>query len=189
MGHTLLAKSIKSNTIRLYLKAAALLCEPRRLISPPISCCGSKSAWIEVIVSEQRRWEAMPNRQESLTVDMILFACNLVAREDQGSLVVALLNWLIICIYTGNRKSECTQKHKLVRENYIAIWNQSIGGDGSFKAFTEKDLVFLGGKGKHLYASGSAFVKEKYVDFMEIRYRFQKNKDNGQKIIILSPLT
>eukprot|EP00957_Ditylum_brightwellii_P183649 13988668-Ditylum_brightwellii.AAC.1 len=30
LGHTLLAKIIKANTMMLYLKAAALLCEPRR---------------------------------------------------------------------------------------------------------------------------------------------------------------
>eukprot|EP00957_Ditylum_brightwellii_P044706 3389692-Ditylum_brightwellii.AAC.1 len=29
LGHTLLAKSIKANTMMFYLKAAALLCEPR----------------------------------------------------------------------------------------------------------------------------------------------------------------
>eukprot|EP00957_Ditylum_brightwellii_P109378 8343346-Ditylum_brightwellii.AAC.1 len=29
LDHTLLAKSIKANTMMLYLKAAALLCEPR----------------------------------------------------------------------------------------------------------------------------------------------------------------
>eukprot|EP00957_Ditylum_brightwellii_P050727 3846440-Ditylum_brightwellii.AAC.1 len=34
MGHTLLVKSIKSNTIMLYLKAAALLCKPRSLSAP-----------------------------------------------------------------------------------------------------------------------------------------------------------
>eukprot|EP00957_Ditylum_brightwellii_P173163 13182319-Ditylum_brightwellii.AAC.1 len=72
MRHTLLTKSIKSNTMILYLKAAALLCEPRRLVSPLVSCCGRKSAWIKAIISKQRRWEAMPNRQEPLTVDMTL---------------------------------------------------------------------------------------------------------------------
>eukprot|EP00957_Ditylum_brightwellii_P106533 8128478-Ditylum_brightwellii.AAC.1 len=90
MGHIVLAKSIKSNTIRLYLKAAALLCEPRRLVSPLISCCGSKSAWIEAIISEHKRWKAMLNRQEPLTVDMILFVCNLAVMEDQDSLIAAL---------------------------------------------------------------------------------------------------
>eukprot|EP00957_Ditylum_brightwellii_P008966 678410-Ditylum_brightwellii.AAC.1 len=54
MGYTLLAKSIKANTMLLYFKAAALLCDPRRLVSPLVSCCGMKSAWIEAIISEQK---------------------------------------------------------------------------------------------------------------------------------------
>eukprot|EP00957_Ditylum_brightwellii_P088149 6714366-Ditylum_brightwellii.AAC.1 len=53
---------IKSNTIMLYLKVAALLCEPRRLVGPLVSCCGRKSAWLEAVISEQRRCESMPNR-------------------------------------------------------------------------------------------------------------------------------
>eukprot|EP00957_Ditylum_brightwellii_P041750 3161525-Ditylum_brightwellii.AAC.1 len=51
-----------------------------------------------------------------------------------------------------------------------------------FQSLHTTDLVFLGKQGKHLYASNSAVVKEEDVDFMEIRYVFQKNKDNGQKI-------
>eukprot|EP00957_Ditylum_brightwellii_P166461 12670946-Ditylum_brightwellii.AAC.1 len=50
LGHTLLAKSIKANTIMLYVKTAALLCEPRRLVSPLVSCCGRKSAGYEAII-------------------------------------------------------------------------------------------------------------------------------------------
>eukprot|EP00957_Ditylum_brightwellii_P191245 14562099-Ditylum_brightwellii.AAC.1 len=34
MGNTLLSQSIKANTTRLYLKAAAILSEPRHLMNP-----------------------------------------------------------------------------------------------------------------------------------------------------------
>eukprot|EP00957_Ditylum_brightwellii_P206073 15346661-Ditylum_brightwellii.AAC.1 len=139
----------------LYLKADALLCGPRRRFSPLVSCCGRRSAWVEAIISEQKRWEAMHNRQEPLTVDMIFFVCTLVAREDQDSLIEALLDRIIVNIYTGNRKSEWTQEHKLGKKNNFVTWDKSIGGD-----------VF----------------KDEDVEFMEIRYRFQKNKENGQKI-------
>eukprot|EP00957_Ditylum_brightwellii_P025914 1960378-Ditylum_brightwellii.AAC.1 len=43
-------------------------------------------------------------------------------------------------------------------------------------------MVFLGKDGKHLYASDSVIVQDNEVEFMELRYIFQKNKDNGQKI-------
>eukprot|EP00957_Ditylum_brightwellii_P071801 5457802-Ditylum_brightwellii.AAC.1 len=43
-------------------------------------------------------------------------------------------------------------------------------------------MVFLGKNGKHLYASDYAIDQDDEVECMEIRYRSQKNKDNGQKI-------
>eukprot|EP00957_Ditylum_brightwellii_P076717 5831082-Ditylum_brightwellii.AAC.1 len=46
MGNTLLSQSIKPNTIRLYLKAASMLSESRRLMNPLVSLSGSKSSWI-----------------------------------------------------------------------------------------------------------------------------------------------
>eukprot|EP00957_Ditylum_brightwellii_P116149 8860501-Ditylum_brightwellii.AAC.1 len=40
----------------------------------------------------------------------------------------------------------------------------------------------MGKNDKHLYASDSARVVSSDVEYLEIRYRFQKNKDIGQKI-------
>eukprot|EP00957_Ditylum_brightwellii_P178731 13614074-Ditylum_brightwellii.AAC.1 len=71
---------------------------------------------------------------------MILFACNLAAMEDQDFLISALPDWLIVGIYTGNRKSGWAQEHKLGKNNHFTIWDQSIRGDGSSKAFTQKGL-------------------------------------------------
>eukprot|EP00957_Ditylum_brightwellii_P140285 10689151-Ditylum_brightwellii.AAC.1 len=124
----------------------------------------------------------MPNRQEPLTVDMILHVCNLADRHEKDSLMEALRDWLIVGIYTGNRKSEWAQEHKIVIKGAFVIWDKQKGGDSSSKAFTQKDMVFLGKNGKHFYASDSAIVDDDEVEFMEIRYRFQENKDNGQKI-------
>eukprot|EP00957_Ditylum_brightwellii_P034845 2640059-Ditylum_brightwellii.AAC.1 len=64
----------------------------------------------------------------------------------------------------------------------IATLDEKLGGNGSSKAFTQKDFVLLEKNGKHLYTSDSAKVVNSDVEFLEIRYRFQKNKVNGQKI-------
>eukprot|EP00957_Ditylum_brightwellii_P006840 517955-Ditylum_brightwellii.AAC.1 len=72
MGDTLLLQSIKANTIMSYLKAAAMLCEPRRLMNPLVSLSGSNSSWIEAVIQEQYGWESMPNRQGPVTTEMIL---------------------------------------------------------------------------------------------------------------------
>eukprot|EP00957_Ditylum_brightwellii_P152252 11591385-Ditylum_brightwellii.AAC.1 len=78
MDNTLLSQSLKTNTIRLYLKAAA-------------------------IIQEQHRWESVPNRQEPVTVEMVL------------------------------------QEHHTGHKGKFAIWNEKLGGDGSSKAFIQKD--------------------------------------------------
>eukprot|EP00957_Ditylum_brightwellii_P097821 7449068-Ditylum_brightwellii.AAC.1 len=85
-------------------------------------------------------------------------------------------------MYTGNRKSEWAQEHHTSCKGKFATWDEKLGGDGSSKAFTQKDVVLLGKNSKHLYASDSAKVVSNDVELLEIRYRSQKNKDNGQKI-------
>eukprot|EP00957_Ditylum_brightwellii_P023294 1757842-Ditylum_brightwellii.AAC.1 len=130
LGHTLLVKSIKATTMMRYLKAAALLCEPGMLVSPLVSCCSKKSAWVEAIISEQRRWESMSNRQEPLTVDMILHVCNLATRQGEDSLMEALRDWLIIGIYTGNRKSEWVQEHQNSKKGYLCSMGYKEWGGG-----------------------------------------------------------
>eukprot|EP00957_Ditylum_brightwellii_P149311 11371633-Ditylum_brightwellii.AAC.1 len=89
MGNTLLSQSIKSNTIRLYLKAIAMLSEPRCLMNPLVSLSGSKSSWIEAITQEQCRWESMPNRQEPVTVAMGLQVCKRAKNEHEDSFITA----------------------------------------------------------------------------------------------------
>eukprot|EP00957_Ditylum_brightwellii_P140243 10685625-Ditylum_brightwellii.AAC.1 len=110
----------------------------------------------------------MPNRQEPLTVDKILHVCNLADRQGADSLMAALRDWLIVGIYTGNRKSEWTQEHNIGRKGDFVIWEKQKGGDGSSKAFIQKGVVFLGKNGKHLYASDSVIVQDDEVEFMEI---------------------
>eukprot|EP00957_Ditylum_brightwellii_P149312 11371633-Ditylum_brightwellii.AAC.2 len=79
-------------------------------------------------------------------------------------------------------KSEWAQEHHTGHNSKFATWDKKLDGDGSSKAFIQKDFVLLEKNGKHLYASDSAKGVSNDVDFLEIRYRFQKNKDNGQKI-------
>eukprot|EP00957_Ditylum_brightwellii_P059849 4543646-Ditylum_brightwellii.AAC.1 len=85
-------------------------------------------------------------------------------------------------MYTGNRKSEWAQEHHTGHKGNFATWDKKLSGDGSSKAFIQKHFVLLGKNGKHLYASDSAKIVSSDVEFLEIRYRFQTNKDNGQKI-------
>eukprot|EP00957_Ditylum_brightwellii_P033562 2543961-Ditylum_brightwellii.AAC.1 len=177
-GNTLLSQSIKTNTIRLHLKAAAMLCEPRHLMYPLVSLSGANSSWIEAVIQEQCRWETMPNRQEPVTVEMILLVCKMAKKEHEDSCMTTFRDWLIVGIYTGNRNSEWAQEHHIGCSGKFAIWDVKLGGDGSSKAFNQNDFVLLGKNGKHIYSTESAQVVCRNAEFLEIMYMFQKNKDN-----------
>eukprot|EP00957_Ditylum_brightwellii_P117852 8990619-Ditylum_brightwellii.AAC.1 len=87
MGNTLLSQSIKANTIRLYLKAATMLSEPRHIMNPLVSLSGTQSSWIEGVIQEQHRWESMPNKQEPVTVEMVLQVCKMAKNEHEDSFI------------------------------------------------------------------------------------------------------
>eukprot|EP00957_Ditylum_brightwellii_P030996 2348836-Ditylum_brightwellii.AAC.1 len=82
--------------------------------------------------------------------------------------MAASRDWFIVGIYTGNRKSEWAQEQKIDRRGGFAVWEKQKGGDGSSKAFAQKDMVFLRKNGKHLYVSDSTIVQDNEVEFMEI---------------------
>eukprot|EP00957_Ditylum_brightwellii_P083762 6366608-Ditylum_brightwellii.AAC.1 len=169
MGNTLLSQSIKANTIRLYLKAVAMLCEPRHLMNPLVSLSGATSSWVEAVIQGQHRWESMPNRQKPVIIKMILQVCKVAKKEHEDSCLAAFTDWLIIGIYTGNRKSEWAQESHIGCSGTFAAWDVTLGGDESSKAFTQKDFVLLGKNGKCLYSTDSAQVVDRDVEFLETR--------------------
>eukprot|EP00957_Ditylum_brightwellii_P038352 2899149-Ditylum_brightwellii.AAC.1 len=110
----------------------------------------------------------MPNKQEPVTVAMVLHVCKRAKNDHDYSFIAAFWDWLIIGMYTGNRKSEWTQEHHTGHKGKFAIWDEKMGGDGSSKAFTQKDFVLPGKNVKHLYTSDSAKVVNRDVEFPEI---------------------
>eukprot|EP00957_Ditylum_brightwellii_P097070 7391918-Ditylum_brightwellii.AAC.1 len=99
---------------------------------------------------------------------MVLHVCKRSKNEYDDSFIAAFRDWLIIGIYTRNRKSEWAQEHHTGRKGKFATWDEKLVGDGSSKAFTQKDFVLLGKNGKYLYASDSAKVVNSDVEFLEI---------------------
>eukprot|EP00957_Ditylum_brightwellii_P116585 8892757-Ditylum_brightwellii.AAC.1 len=55
----------------------------------------------------------MPNRQEPVTVEMILKMCKMAKKEHEDSCMAAFSDWLIVGIYTNNRKSRWAQEHHI----------------------------------------------------------------------------
>eukprot|EP00957_Ditylum_brightwellii_P164598 12532300-Ditylum_brightwellii.AAC.1 len=78
----------------------------------------------------------MPNRQEPVTVAMVLQMCKRAKNEHEDFFIAAFRDWLIIGMYTRNRKSEWDQEHHTGHKEEFATWDEKLDGDGLSKAFT-----------------------------------------------------
>eukprot|EP00957_Ditylum_brightwellii_P007982 604470-Ditylum_brightwellii.AAC.1 len=104
-----------------------MLCKPRHLMNPLVSPFGANSAWVEAVIQEQRKWETMPKRQEPLTVEMTIKVYTMGKKEHNDSFIAAFRDWLIVGIYTGNRKSEWAQGHQIGCSGKFAILDVKLG--------------------------------------------------------------
>eukprot|EP00957_Ditylum_brightwellii_P110958 8462310-Ditylum_brightwellii.AAC.1 len=71
----------------------------------------------------------MPNRQEPVTVAMVLQVCKRAKNKPEDSFVAAFRDWPIIGMYTRNRKNEWAQKHHTGHKGKFATWDEKLGGD------------------------------------------------------------
>jgi len=123
---------------------------------------------LKSILDEQKRWQQVPNRRDPLTTQMLDLLHSSAKQAHPDSYQAALYDWLVIGIQAGFRKSEwCQDTSSLSSSGDIAL-----NVDGSSKAFTRDDFV-LESKTKNSTL--------KY-DYLTIRWRFQKNSQNGQTI-------
>ena len=118
---TLLKKRILSSTIDMYLAAAARLSAPFEKLDPCKNAFGQKSNFIKAVLKEHKRWESMPNRRDPLTPKMIKLQQDRYSNDHCDSLNLSLLDWFILGIYVGPRKSEwCQDKFDLARSKTYA---------------------------------------------------------------------
>ena len=178
-GENILCMSLKSGTILRYLQAAAELSIPSNMMNPCIDVTGKQSRFIKDILHEVKRWEIMPNRQEPVTKEIIEYAIK-KGKNSNGAnphnLYTALGDWLILGHQSGFRRREWAQdrtylkKHKDVQRNI----------DGSPAAFVMNDWEFRSKDNKRLNHSSDRQIS--HANMINVKWRFQKNNDNGQII-------
>ena len=175
-GATLLCMSIKADTIDRYLHAAAKLSTAAHLMDPRLDTHGKKSEHIKKVLREQKRWEDMPNRREPVTTEMLEQMGEVSKDLDPDSLESALRDWNMLGRYLGFRLSEWAQNEEN-RKNFplLAI-------DDTPLAFTFHDFQFMGRGSRQLRQQFPKFLSENDVDSVAVRWRYQKNLDNGQII-------
>jgi hypothetical protein len=184
MGHTLLCKTIKSGTIKNYLKAAAdRIAEARRrmLIGAATDALqwidprhditvGETAKCITVITDEVKRWENMPNRREPLTVDMIHYAALQCNKTRLFCIENVMYDWSVIGIYTGPRLTEWAQHNSGITMNKT----------GEPKAFLWGDVEFRGENDRRM-STPDALSRPYLVHTARLTWREQKNGNNGEK--------
>ena len=178
-GETLLCRTIKANTIKKYLDAAAELSLPAKLLNPCLDIRGDLSIHIKEIIREIKRWEKIPNRREPVTKQMVEYIINKgldSKKENPDNIYLALGNWLVLGEQTGFRRKEWAQDMTYLKK-YKGI-ERNI--DGSSAAFIMNDLEFRMKNNKRL---NNKYVKQtNKATMINIKWRFQKNNDNGQVI-------
>ena len=179
-GHTLLAISIKVDTIRRYLVAAKSFSFRAKLMDPTLTMYGKQARDIKAVLDEATRWEKVPNRAEPVTPEMVDYvidkANEAIARGEPHHLYVAIADWLIMGLQSGFRKSEWAQDLALLRKTKDVQRNV----DGTAKAFIRKDLTFRGpGERRITRLTMTSLATAVSVG---TTWRYQKNGDNGQEM-------
>ena len=178
-GETLLCKTIKSDTVLRYLSAAAELSVPAKMMNPCLNIMGNQSNYISDIIHELKRWESMPNRREPITKEIIKYILDKgkgLQKTNPDNIYSALGDWLVLGEQTGYRRKEWAQdrtylkKHKDIQRNI----------DGSSAAFILEDFEFRAKGNKRIDNTSEKAVNKATIN--DIKWRFQKNNDNGQVI-------
>ena len=90
-GNTLLAKSIKVATAKLYVKAVVDYFTARKQFNPTLTDKGEKIQALDKVWIEGICWEKMPNRAEPLTPEMVQY---LVEVGSKSAISCAVLSFI-----------------------------------------------------------------------------------------------
>eukprot|EP00978_Attheya_sp_CCMP212_P002430 scaffold4949_cov59-Attheya_sp.AAC.3 len=114
---TILARAIKTDTIKRYLYAAASFSLARQCVDPRLNFYGKESHHLSKILGAHKHWEAMPDRREPVTELMIQHMQKINPGDD--TLDSALYDWNVLSKYYGYRRAEWAQDHKnLAKKNW-----------------------------------------------------------------------
>jgi hypothetical protein len=167
LGHNLLCKTLKAATIKLYLYSVTSLFRDADVPDPTLDVNNKKFAMICEILTESERWEQVANRKEPLTWQMVEAIQQLAQNVPEDSKIAALADWFVVGMHTGFRISEwATPKGYFKKHRRF-----QTSRDGSSTAITASDIKFH---------------RSNLGDCVTITWRWQKNKQNGQKITFSS---
>ncbi len=120
-NETIYCKTIKSSTVNLYVTDAAKLAIFNNKPEPIKNALNQRSSYIANVINEHKRWESMPNHREPLTYSMVDHLFNIthipIMNPQNDTLPASVIDWFILGMQTGMRKSEWYQDRYLLRKH------------------------------------------------------------------------
>jgi len=176
-GETIKNIRIRHATLRGYLAQAIRLHLQRQLPDPTEpSFLGDDDDLISPLLNTVRAYEQVKGRKEMIFDSMMAHMLLLGKLAFPDSLHSALVDWIILGRVTGARRSEWCQDGPNIEMTEPTLVHEV----SEPKAFLAEDFTFFDINGNRIYTLTDKHRSS--VDYVNIRWRFQKNGDNGQVI-------
>jgi hypothetical protein len=191
-GNTLKGIICREPTIKGYMQVASQFVASR--VGRDVRCFEEpdKPHWqwkehpfFDTRLKEVRRWQGIKNRQEAVTKTMVNLLRQWVQEQDNNSHDKALLDWLIVGLYTGFRAIEWLQEKACSKEADFRIAEEVSGRrDNLIYALTGMDVRFVNKANQPIAAPLETTVLD--IAATKIRWRFQKNGEHGEEVTFAS---
>ena len=169
-GETIKGKAIRSRTVKNYLSDAYKLFAARGLAFDSLLTTN----YVNTIIHALSSYENVPNRREMITDGMMHWLLAESKRRHKDSDLAAIVDWLILGRYAGFRKSEWCQSSQTSFER-IEEWP----GQPPL-AFIISDITFMDKNKRRIRFNSTTSHDD--VFYITIRWRKQKNGENGEEI-------
>jgi len=130
---------------------------------------------IKKITTEVKRWESDPRRRNPLTKSMLECLLKKYIHCAPHGFTAAIKNWFILGLYIGPRQAEWAQQDGVKSPETC---DKNI--DGTNKAFIVTDMKCFGPNRRRM-THLDAVTTRAHVQTVDIKWRFQKNGNNGQE--------
>lgn len=135
-----------------------------------------KDDLVKPLLQAVKAYESQTNRKEMIYDNMLAHMLKICRLAHPDSLDAALLDWIILGRYTGARRSEWCQDSQTVEMTTPNLAHEVPEP----KAFIAEDFEFFDSSQRLIHDASS--LSTSLVAYVRIRWRYQKNGDNGQKI-------
>lgn len=179
-GSTLVCRSIKADSIKAYLTDVGKFIAQGHGPDPRYAEGDSTrlAPQLHTVYDEVKRWESQKNRREPFTTKMWQHVAKLAADEPSTSVNSALRDWFGLGLHAGLRLGEWAQIPS--KGDLSSTPGLNMFGDAT--AFCLADVEFFSSYKRRLSLHEAIRLPHGSVQRASIRFRTQKNGDNGRKI-------